>query len=249
MQTLMKKHSILRALLSLAAVVAVSSVGSAGTINLNDVYNGGNPFMGNNVMFTDTVETNGNPGDPATNFYQDPIVLGDTLTVNPVNFRAEVTPGPGLVAVDSQLETVIMSKNGTPITMINFKELGDFDKLGNGFAKAELNYFFEILEVNGAPVGSPITGNGTQLFDTSAGPNSGIWDLGFDLDLGAVAPGATKVRFEFDNRLIAQAPDALSLAFIAKKQIPGIRITVPEPSSVFGMLVGLGLMLVRRGRK
>ncbi|MCA9185469.1 MAG: PEP-CTERM sorting domain-containing protein [Pirellulaceae bacterium] len=242
-----------RILLSAAtlAMTASCQLATAGTIDLNDTYNGGNPFMGADVMFTDTVETNGNAGDPAFNYYRDPTVLGNTLVVNPTNFRVEVIPGPGLGAIDSQLETVIMTKNGAAIQAIKFDEAGDYEILGNAFVKAELDYFYEVLEVNGSPVGSPITGNGKMVFDdTSPANDSGNWELGFYVPLDGAAKGATKVRFEFDNRVIAQADNDASLAFIAKKQISGVQVEpiVPEPATVGMFLLGL-IGLVQATRK
>ena len=85
---------------------------------------------------------------------------------------------------------------------------------------------------------------GSDVVRFEAFPDSaGDWGLAFTAD---IPDGATKVRFEFDNRLTARAVDADSLAFIAKKQIPGIRITVPEPSAA--ALLCLGLLGLRRRR-
>ncbi|MCA9185468.1 MAG: PEP-CTERM sorting domain-containing protein [Pirellulaceae bacterium] len=234
---------------ALCAVLCASSAAWAGTIDLNATYNGGNAFNGNTVMFTNVVETNGAPADPAQNFYQSPAVLGDALTVNPVDFRVEILPGPGVNAVDSQLEMVIMAKPGYTIKNISMDEGGDFEVRGNANVKAEVNWFFEVLELNGAAPPVPMTGNGTSSTAHGTPPNqSGIWNLGTSVGIPA---GATKVRFEFDNRLTGQAVNDLSLAFIAKKQIGGIKVEtmVPEPASVAMILFGLIPVISRLRRR
>ena len=102
----------------------------AGQIDLNDAYNAGDPFISDNYMWIDVTETNGNPADLAFNFYQEPQTIGDTLIVNPTNFRVEINPGAGLLQIDSQLEMIIMGKNGGVIDEINFSELGDYQSFG-----------------------------------------------------------------------------------------------------------------------
>lgn len=220
----------------------------AGTINLNDVYNNGAPFLGTNYMWTDVVETNGPPDEPAFNFYRDPMTIGDTFIVNPTNFRVDVTPGPGISQIDSQLEMVIMGNNGTTIPFISFRESGDYEinarNPGEALVRATVAYFFQILE--GPAAGQ--TGSGIETFEDSASPNvSGLWEISFSIPMPA---GTTKVRFEYDNRLTAEASVNLSTAYIAKKLIDGVIIVVPEPLKVtaVGWLICtfLGFVMIRR---
>ncbi len=234
-----------RIFLASAIFAVMCQLTLAGTINLNDTFNSGDPFMSTNYMWMDVVETNGDAGDPAFNYYRDPLTFGDTFSVNPTNFRVEISPGPGLDQIDSQLEMIIMGKdtgNGVAvIPEIIVNEEGDFNVFGNGgsFVKAEMNWFWQVLEGPGAGM----TASGTEVFQGD--PNdSGTWALNM---MSALPAGTTKVRFEFDNRLTGFAEDDLSLAFIAKKTIPGIKINVPEPASALILSsLCLALGFVRR---
>lgn len=239
----MTQRSIRVRAMAMALVISLGHLACAGQVNLNDDYNGGAPFVSDNYMWIDVTETNGAPAEPAIHFYQDPLTIGDTLIVNPTGFRAEVNPGPGVFQVDSQLEMVIMGDGGLAIPEIAVYETGDYNVLGTGdgtisstHVSAELDYFWQVLE--GASAG--VTGSDVVRFEAFP-DSSGKWNLDFSAALPA---GATKVRFEFDNRVTARAIDNNSLAFIAKKQIE-IKI-VPEPAS--WSLLGLALLAVMARR-
>ncbi|MCA9188141.1 MAG: hypothetical protein R3E01_28555 [Pirellulaceae bacterium] len=237
--------------MGLAAAVLASSA-HAGTINLNDVYNGSAPFVGTNVTFTDVIEENGAPADPAINFYQSPIVLTDTLNANPVNFRAEAVGGPQTVNTASRLEMLVTSNNPNIfIDQIVVNEAGDYDILGNGWVEAKLSYTWEVLEAGGVPLGSPVSGNGSILFGANSPPaSSGIWANMIVADIGSSVGNATKVAFSFTNTLKAHADDVISLGFVAKKQLDGVQVitTVPEPATASLLLLGL-IPLARRVRR
>lgn len=238
--------------LSLLAVTLLTANSFAGTIDLNAIWNGGNPFQGTNVSYNDVQETNsngdgtnvgGNYGD-TFNHYQFPTVVGNTFIVQPVNLRAEVNPGQGIDFTDSQLSTLIMANQGQTFDAIDFSEFGDYQEFSfapaGSTVQATLNYFWTVIAGNNAG----FSGNGNATFTRTAGPlASGPWSLNFHIDV----PGATKVRLTFDNTLTAIA-DAGGVAFIAKKQIPGIMITVPEPSSaaITSLLGAVVLMVSRR---
>ena len=124
--------------------------------------------------------------------------------------------------------------------------------------------FVTINEVDGVGI-PPILMQESMVFTPEAGgdfnliddPGVGvIWtgDLSVDirgkLDAEGITGNATQVLLSLDNSLFAMS-EAGSVAFIAKKQVGGLAITVivPEPSTVallgFG-LVGLILTATRR---
>lgn len=236
------------------AAVLTSAATFAGTIDLNAVWNGGNPFNGTNVSYNNVIETNSNgPGGAAFNHYQFPQVVGNTFIVQPVDFRAEVpNPGPGFDQTDSQLTTVIMANPGQSFNQIDFSEFGDFSHFslvaGQSSVTASLNYFWQVLEGNNAGFSGNGTASFSRVFPGGALPDAGPWGLNFQIPV----PGATKVRLTFDNTLTATVTGAAvnGGALIAKKQIPGIMITVPEPSTAaLTSLLGAVVLMVSRRMK
>lgn len=234
-------------LLVVVAMVFFAANVNAEVINLNDLYNSGDPFSGDTVNWSDVVETNDNDPPTGVPYYQSPAVFGNTLTFNPVDFRAEASPGPSVDLLDVQMEMIICDKDGVGVPMIHFLERGDYEVLGTSTGTANVsatvNYFWEVL--SGASAGA--SGNDTIVFSDSATPNAtDDWEIEFEFDLPA---GTECVRFEFDNRLSAQALDGASAAFISKKQFPGITVTVPEPSAgLIGMICSMALFAFRRRR-
>ena len=108
---------------------------------------------------------------------------------------------------------------------------------------ADLSYTWQVLE--GLDAGA--SDSGSVEFEAEAAPNdSGNWSLAFEVDL---PDGTTKLSFEFENRLTAQATTDLSSASIGKKVFEGIQITVvPEPAAVALLLIGLGTLAIWRRR-
>ena len=115
--------------------------------------------------------------------------------------------------------------------------------------------FVTILEVDGIGI-APIPLQDTMVFSPNADGDFNldddrgvgvIWegDLSMDvrgeLDTLGITGDATKVLLSLDNTLFAMS-EAGSVAFIAKKQLGGLAITVvvPEPSTA--VLVGFGLV-------
>jgi hypothetical protein len=243
------------------ALFAVNS--PAATMNYGD-------FMGATITYHDVTEENGEP----TLLFSAPSVVGDTLEFNPVNFLAEIDPGPGAEIVDSTIVTVLEAKPGFFINNIEISELGDYTLIGlpAAFAQAEVGaaFFFEVLAVDGVLVGDGPTGSVNMLFTSGAGPNGGEFSLPGDactavawegtafLDIDAVmaaspyaGQSATSLRLTFDNTL-AVAADANASAFIKKKEIGGIiiRTNIPEPTTialVASLAVGAcGIVVMRR---
>jgi len=249
---------------SLMVCALATSSAPAASMNWGD-------FVGDTVIFFDVTETN---GEPALLFSM-PSIAGDTLEVDPVNFFSEVDPGPGSDVTDSTLTTVVKALPGNRIDNLMVSEAGDFTLIGApgslATASVAAAFFFEVLEVDGVPVGDGPSGTINMVFSTGGGPNGGEYSLPGDggttvpwegtafIDVAAAmaasqyaGQNATLVSLSFDNTLSTTA-DANSSAFIKKKLIGGLTIetNIPEPSTIaVALLCGLplGMVALRRRR-
>jgi len=233
----------------------------AATMNYGD-------FAGATVVYNDVTEANSEPNL----LFSTPTVVGDSLEFDPVNFFADVDPGPGSQITDSEISTVVEALPGFFIDNLQISEEGDFTLTGLpgafGVAQVGAAFFFEVLAVDGVLVGDGPIGHVNMQFTTGAGPNGGEYSLPGDagaavpwsgtafLDIAAALNAspyagqrATSVRLSFDNALVAAA-DGNASAFIKKKQIGGIiiRTNIPEPSTLVlaGSVIAAGLGLLRR---
>lgn len=235
-------------------VISAMQLGSpalAGTINLNNVYNGGNPFDGTDVDFFSVIETNGKA--VATNYFQAPAVAGNTLTLLPENLRVEVNPGPGDLSIKSRLAMEIQADAGKTISQVAFQQMIEYAVFGgrpnDAIASADLEFSWEVLA--GSSVGT--TGNAVQNYSESASPSAGgSWSADYVLDLGTLAPGTTRVRFEFEDNFRGQATRS-GIAYVNSSSQPGIGVSVtvvPEPTGSLLAVAGAVLIaLARRRRK
>lgn len=196
-------------------------------------------------VFSDVSESTTPPGEER---FGDPTEVGDlALDFNPTNFKS-LTTGPGSEIVDSQLSFTV---SGVPIIGIWIRERGDFALAGIGGSSAEasvsLTVFWEVEEVDGTPLGTPL--NGEQVLDVGSfslddGVTGGAFfgEMMVEMDAFLAGEGvsgnATRVHVTLDNNL-ATAASAGAAAFIAKKDFD-IEIHIPEPAS--GSLAGLGLI-------
>ena len=202
-------------------------------------------MMSDNYTFVDVTEDN----LETELFYDGGIsTSGDTLLIDPDGFGVQVNPGAGVDLLDSELEMMIVPKGDTAsVDEISFDEEGDFTIVGGGMVEAAVSYFWQILEVDGVSI-NPISGSGSANFSSTDIGSGQLWSIDFSVDLAAekgdVGDRITKVGFRFDNTLTAQAADG-EIAFIKKKQTGGIRVMVPEPSSICLLLVSLAGLVLR----
>lgn len=215
-----------------------------------------------NITEDASVNTNGAGlfGPPSRN--------GDLLSFNPSGFDTGAVVGPGSNLIDSHLEMDIqVASHALPggLSTINISEFGDYTVVGNGDVSASINWFLTIPGASGIAAG-------TSSFAATSG--TGAWQLDVELDLAngtynagggamplvdangnaitlpsGLIPSAT---LEFDNTLSGTAQDLTSAAFIKKKGVDGIDVTIgiPEPGAFAMSLFGfLGLIGVSRRRR
>ncbi len=221
-------------------------------------------FTGSTVMFSQVTEDSGT--DP-TPLYGAPTVAGDSLDFNPVSFNSFATGAAGVDTTDGTLTLMMMSLPGNFIDTIEFDEAGDFTLTGlsgTAFAAVTANFFLDITEVDGVGI-NPINISTAMTFTPSNGdfdlitdgPGplvNGAWAgfLSVDIEQALIdnnvpfVNGATKVSVTFDNTLTTLSELGTS-AFIAKKDVGGIGITVvPEPASLGLLALGAFVMMGRR---
>jgi hypothetical protein len=193
-----------------------------------------------------------------------PTISGNSLRFSPTSFGASSVNGTPDIT-DGTLTTTIVASAGNFIPTIQFSESGDYSLLGTGTAATRvwvgLAFFVDVLEVNGAPATVPtLSGNG--IFSPLSGDFNlvnpgptflGLWNGGANIDVNAhlaangITGQATRVRVVIDNQLVAVS-EAGTVAFIKKKEIGGVAITVvPSPASL--ALVGLGGLVAARRRR
>ncbi len=248
---------------ALAAVVAIAGLGtpaSAAPINYGD-------FIGTTVDFLQVTEdSTTDPLPPA--LYGTPTVSGDSLDFNPISFNASATGTGGTDTTDGILTMMMLAHPGQFIDTIQFDEAGDFTLAGlagNASVSVTANFTVDILEVDGAAI-APINiitamtftpSNGDfDLINDGPGPLvNGTWAgmLMVDINQSLIdnnipfINGATKLSISFDNTLTATSEDGTS-AFISKKDVGGVGITViPEPATLGLLIAGTLCMLGRRG--
>lgn len=256
---------------ALACMLICSSSAMAGTFHWGDLSD-----PGGDVMYLAVTENNGE----ATPLYDEdpnvgsPDVIGNSILFNPQGFQSS-SSGNAADSIDSTLTTTVMAKPGQAVESISISELGDYTLSGlpGGNAQATVGaaFFWTILEINGVPNPQP-TQMDNMMFASGAGTYGGeynrpgddgtttVWSGSVFLDVrewldnnGHADDFATKVGLRFDNTLTTAA-DAVSSAFIKKKQIGGSVIVtvdtssmVPEPTTcVLAGLAALGLVAVRR---
>lgn len=214
-------------------------------------------FFGATVDYLNVTETSNFPLNVEPKFGA-PTITGDSLDFDPQGFS--VTSIGGVPAfMDVQLNFTIMSHINRAITNIRVDELGDFSLLGIGTANTAISYALslasiKVFEIDHVPLASPLTLPSLSVSGSEnliSSPGSGqSWSLSADYDvaqslLNSGIPfnfGATKIEIALDNTLAALS-ESQSIAFVAKKDVGGVSIsveTIPEPSSLM-MLAGFCL--------
>lgn len=241
-------------------VLAVGTSAFAASMNWGDLDD-----AAGDVMFLQVTEDN----DELTLLFGTPTVTGNQIQFDPQNFQSQSSGGAANL-IDSTATTTIMAKPNEVINNIQFTETGDYTLSGltGGQAQATVGaaFFITVEEVDNLPVTLP-TQSENMVFTTGSGVNGGeynrpgddgtavIWDGTFFFDVDAylasesIDGSATKVRVRFDNTL-STAADAVSNAFIKKKEIGGVIITtnIPEPASAVLLLALTAVGLSGRRR-
>lgn len=252
---------------SASALLLMSSMTKAASMNWGDLSD-----AAGDVMFLQVSEQNTEP----TLLFGQPTAVGNQLRFDPQNFQSASSGGASNL-IDSTATTTIMANAGKSINTLQFTELGDYtlSGLNGGQAQATVGaaFFYTVLEVDGAPV-TLQTETASLQITTGAGMFGGEynrpgddgtavpWQGSVSIDLDAYLASqsldgsVTKVRLRFDNTL-STAADAVSNAFIKKKEAGGVVITtnipidtnqIPEPTSGLMLLVACGVIATRRRR-
>ena len=251
------RNGFLTAAVSAVALLAYSNTASAVPINYGD-------FIGNTVDFIQVTEDSGTDTTP---LYGAPTVSGDALDFNPVSFNSSSTGAGGVNITDGTLTLMMMAQAGNFIDAIEFDEAGDFTLAGlagTAFASVTANFLLDIQEVDGvgitpidistAMVFTPSNGDFDLIADGPGPLVDGAWSgfLMVDITQALIdnnipfVNGATKVSVTFDNTLTTLSQNGTS-AFIAKKDVGGVGITVvPEPASLALLTLGALAMMGRR---
>lgn len=213
----------------------VASSARAGSINYGDV-------TAATVIYKQVTESSTNPGVP---LFGAPSVSGNSLVFNPPNFSATSANG-GLDFTDGTLNTLITAKPGQFINTLGVNEFGDYTLAGSSASVSISAPVFLVIEaVNGVDLVSPLnyqqnvvfSGGGNYSLPANVGTGV-IWSGTANININAVLAAAgisgqaTRIQYTMDNSLLAISGGAGDLAFIKKKDVGGVTLTVPEPSSV-----------------
>lgn len=191
----------------------------------------------------------------------------------PTNFKASALANePALDFVDGTLSLTISAVGDFYMGSILVSETGIYSLMGPGTAATQVAVgtavYISINEVNGSWI-NPVVFSQEMTFTPKADGNFNLvddpgdplaWDGSVLLDIAAalqqaeVAGGATKVVISLDNALFASR-EVDSEALIRKDDLSilvnngGGTPLVPEPSTMLLVLLGSGLLLVRRLRR
>ena len=261
--TLGAARTLVTGVAAFALTASFSTRVQADPINYGD-------FEGTTVWYRKVTEDANSVGDEPP-LFGEPTVSGDTLDFDPVGFSASAAGAGGNDVTDGNLIFDVEAKPGTAIPTLRIHEAGDTTLAGFGsnatFTSVVTHLFVEIYEVDGVGIDninlqgdinfSPSGGDFGLGTDGSGGPTfSTSWYGQITFSLGQALTdagisyerGATKVSVNLDNVLVALSEDGTT-SVIAKKDFEGLKIEIPEPTTVAMALCGLiGLALAHRRR-
>ena len=119
---MMSRRLLTRVLAAVAAVAFVFHTASTNAAMMNF-----GTFVGNTVTFVDVTESNLDPDL----HYDSVSVLNDTPLLDPTSFGVQVSPGPGSLLIDSELDMMILAQPGFTLDSISYAEEGDYTVAGD----------------------------------------------------------------------------------------------------------------------
>ena len=210
------------------------------------------PQVGDTVVYSDVQDQD--------DLFGAPTLTGDTLTFTPQGFKAQAEGLFGADLTDGFLSTLIEAKPGESIQGFTLTEAGAFRLTAAGGAgtaatAVDVSVIIKatVLATDDASFNTPVLLEVDEsIFSANVadGALGRSWRNSVNVDIASLAAGAgvvgnvTKVRLTLDNQLEATS-ELGTIAFIDKKAIGGVTITVPEPTSALFVL-GAGAMLLRR---
>lgn len=259
------------AVLCAFTVLNAANISNGGIITLNDpaanfIYNINQNSDGSVGMFSSSSpSTNGLPYS-----YGVPDPSGNALTfrvLNGLNFSSNsFKPSQPSQFVDGSMGVEIIAKPGKNISTISIDESGSyaFGINADATSTAKVSFLHPILTIeaiNGVPLTTPydVTSLVMNFIDpppTTAGsktihPNStNDWEGILSIDLNNTpfaGQNITKVSLLFDNRLETFCGPAENVSIDKKKIVITTTSTVPEPTVLIMLVIGvLGLGVWRR---
>ncbi len=237
-----------------AVTAAAVACATAGLANPSDAAIAYGDFAGTTVDYINVTEDD-------QNLFGAPIVTGDTITFSPVGFEVASSGAAPPRLVSADITMVIDARPGYSISGFRISEAGAFSLLGFGTGAtavmAGFNVDINVLEVDGVAVPGGILLAQSSLSADFNFADEGLvvgkpWQQEHTIDVAALALSAgitgevTLLSLTIQNNLAAQS-EGNTTAFIDKKALNGLSITLPEPSSMGLLALGGLLMLRRRG--